>query len=324
MKSNYILGLGTDLIEEKKNYRMNCPQCHIRFPQLHPDTKYKLYIDKFKDRFHCFRCDWSGKTSVHLRLFLHQPLAKMEDTETYSYSIDLDSISKPLVVDSKEFRYLENRMRHNKDELYSNVYQFRIGKNSFINRVIIPSFDITGKPNYFIGRSITNDPIKYKNCTLPKTDVVYNIDKVDGSKLCFLTEGVFSGYPFGHDSFVSIFGNSISDVQAKIIRYKINKLVFVADYGVPDKKSAKNLLTLLNAGFSLDDLFFYICPKQSLKDTELLSYRFDSSSSFKEYVISQSIPAQTFLSSVLSDWSTRYEFMKEKLLSKELLNLILS
>ena len=38
-----------------------CPQCHIRYPDKHPDISYHLYYNVYKQKFFCHRCGFRGR-----------------------------------------------------------------------------------------------------------------------------------------------------------------------------------------------------------------------------------------------------------------------
>ena len=65
------------------------------------------------------------------------------------------------IIQKHSWVYLQNRGMSKGD-----VMRYGIGYCSeglYSNRVIIPSYDAKGELNYFVGRSIYKDGMKYKN-----------------------------------------------------------------------------------------------------------------------------------------------------------------
>ena len=58
------------------------------------------------------------------------------------------------------------------------------------DRVIVPSFDDEGNVNFFVGRSYTDDWMKYKNPQVSK-DIIFNDLNIDWEDDVILVEGAF-------------------------------------------------------------------------------------------------------------------------------------
>jgi hypothetical protein len=103
---------------------------------------------------------------------------------------------------------------------------------ALMNRLIIPFFNTKGEMIYYQGRSLDENPKKkYMNADVPRTNVIYGMDKLNvntGSPL-FFTEGFFDAF---HVKGVSIQENSLTAGQIELLKKSPRKKVFV-----PDKKS---------------------------------------------------------------------------------------
>mgnify|MGYP001002731744 CR=1 FL=1 len=61
-------------------------------------------------------------------------------------------------------------------------------------RIIVPSYDMDGKLNYFVARAWTPKKMKYKNPSVPKDEIIFNESRIDWTKDVYLCEGVFDGF----------------------------------------------------------------------------------------------------------------------------------
>ena len=74
------------------------------------------------------------------------------------------------------------------------IIKYNIGycdSGIYTNRIIIPSYDVDGRLNYFIARSVfTEERFKYKNPPISKNVTIFE-NQINWSKPITLTEGVF-------------------------------------------------------------------------------------------------------------------------------------
>lgn len=73
------------------------------------------------------------------------------------------------------------------------IVRFRLGVSPEVRRrVIVPSFDSDGSLNFFTARSIDADvTLRYTNCQVKKTDIVFNELNIDWTQELVLVEGPF-------------------------------------------------------------------------------------------------------------------------------------
>ncbi len=74
------------------------------------------------------------------------------------------------------------------------IEEFSIGycyKGPHFNRIIIPSYDVDGKLNYFVARWFSQDPnkLKYLNPVAEKQEIIFNEKKVNWDATIYLVEG---------------------------------------------------------------------------------------------------------------------------------------
>lgn len=100
-----------------------------------------------------------------------------------------------------------------------------IGK--YANRIIIPSYDINGNLNYFVGRSFVSwSKQKYLNPKLKKETILFNENKINWDATIYLTEGVFDGMVTPNT--IIMLGKILSDEVFHILQTKAKGLVVIA------------------------------------------------------------------------------------------------
>jgi len=103
--------------------------------------------------------------------------------------------------------YLESRGIYKQD-----IIKWKIGycdDGDFGSRVIIPSFGLGGKANFFIARSYGDDWRKYKNPQASK-DIIFNELYLDFDEDMILVEGVFDAIKAGENA-VPILGSTLRE-----------------------------------------------------------------------------------------------------------------
>lgn len=181
----------------------SCPKCNHH--------KKKLSINVDKDVFKCWICDYSG-TSITQLIRKYAP-SYYADWRQLSGEVDLSKYEKIFsnfeeVVEQEvelpqNFQTLTGRKTNTKKKpleyLYSrgltdrDILVWKMGfcdYGEYQNRIVIPSFSMTGKVNYFVTRSYNEDWIKYKNPQVSK-DIIFNDLNIDWGDDIVLVEGVF-------------------------------------------------------------------------------------------------------------------------------------
>ena len=114
-------------------------------------------------------------------------------------------------------RYLKSRGITKADVLKWKVGYCPTGE--YEGRVVIPSFNMDGKVNYFIARTYEDEWVKYKNPPAQK-DIVFNELYVDWESDLIIVEGVFDAIVAGNS--IPLLGSSLredSKLFSKIVQH---------------------------------------------------------------------------------------------------------
>ena len=128
---------------------------------------------------------------------------------------------------AKAMKYLKNRGIESYD-----IERYDIGycdKGDYAGRIIVPSYDVDNKLNYFLARDFTgNAYLKYKNPPVSKDVVVFE-NQIDFSEPLILCEGVFDAMAFRRNA-IPLFGKTIMNtLKKKIIEYKVKTIYLSLD-----------------------------------------------------------------------------------------------
>jgi len=183
-----------------------CPKCQ------HHKNKLSVNIDK--DVFKCWVCEYAGR-SIYRLIRRYGTLEQRREWASLTQEIETKSLSEALFGKEeiepeqvlelpKEFISLANR-KLPKTSLYPlnylesrgftkrDIIKWKMGyclDGEYEGRIIIPSFGMTGKANYFIARSYSGDWKKYQNPKVSK-DIIFNELYLDFDEDMILVEGVF-------------------------------------------------------------------------------------------------------------------------------------
>jgi len=220
-----VFGVG-NLDKKEKNYYVWCPICRPSAKE-----KRKLVIRVEDDACHCWTCGFKARTLVSLlyKFSTREKLALYKEKINTSANIltlsDLEPKNKPLKLpestqllnlapnwhpDTKAaFRYLSSRgitpeLCWRYQICISNDYHYR-------RRILIPSFDVNGKLNFYVGRSIDNKTKpKYINPDVDRLSVIFDDINIDWSKQLIICEGVFDMIKCGENS-VPLLGSELNE-----------------------------------------------------------------------------------------------------------------
>jgi len=179
----------------------HCPFCHHH--------KKKLAINLDTQKWQCWVCNSKGKSlyplfkslnsddSIFVRLRKitgekkYKPKNNEEETEIY-FSLPKEFIplvDAPNTYETKNVaNYLKKRGITKED-----VIKYNIGycsEGSYKNYVIIPSYDESGKLNYFVARNYYQSGMKYKNPPISRNQVILE-NTISYDLPLVLVEGVF-------------------------------------------------------------------------------------------------------------------------------------
>ena len=246
----------------KDELLFTCPKCKHHKP--------KLSINISKDVFKCWVCDYNGRTLSRLVFSYGKPENhhhwKAECGFVDMSEIDKDDDQQEDITLPKEFvsltstkhtplslparTYLKNRGVSDEDILW-----WKIGfcpDGEYGERIVIPSFDMSGSVNYYIARNYKNDFKKYRNPEVKK-DFIFNELYLDWSKDITLVEGVFDAIVVGNA--IPLLGSTLRE-DSYIFQRIIGECdkVYVALDADARKKEDKIIRMLLSYGVEVYDI----------------------------------------------------------------------
>ena len=163
-----------------------CPNCK--------HYKRKLNINTNSGYYHCWVCNFSGKSFSTL-------LKMLPDT------------FKPLYKSSADIEYKHALSYCFKRGLTSHeIVRYNIGyclDGNFRNRVVVPSYDDNGNLNFYCGRDFYESKMKYRLCESTKDIIGFEL-YTDFNQPLTLVEGVFDAFAVKYNA-VPLFGKNLSN-----------------------------------------------------------------------------------------------------------------
>jgi len=207
-------GKGT-YTRDRKNYQVKCPECGKS------GEKKKLHIKLDDLRYHCWVCGVKGKNVFYLVKKLRPDLdvgrislPKKEDIEEDDQKeVVLPAGLFPIYRDTRDpdVKAVRNYLLK-RGMTVSDMYRWRVlttTNGTFRRYAVFPSFDSTGCLNYYLGRSIDDAVIRYKNAKKKKTTIVFNEIDIDWKQPVCLVEGVFDAIKSPENT-IPIMGSELS------------------------------------------------------------------------------------------------------------------
>ena len=237
----------------------HCPNCK------HHNNKLSVNIDK--DKFQCWHCNYSGKSIFRLvRRF-----ATFADKQRWlelTPDVDLTNFDDLFgeegeeveqVVDlPKDYIFLgKNNLPHSslparhylakRGITMDEILFWKIGYcpwGEYKDRIVIPSFNKNGDPNFFVSRTYKSSWAKYKNPNVSK-DIIFNELYLDFKQEIVLVEGVFDAIVAGENA-VPILGSTLKE-QSKLFQSIVHNdtAVYFALDPDADSKAYKIMQKLL-------------------------------------------------------------------------------
>ena len=243
-----------------------CPYCEHHKP--------KMSVNLDKNVYKCWVCDTKGNNiwrlvrkfgdssdkrkwrsfedevditdSVYEKIFG----AVKEEEEVVELPQEFVSLTnRNLLVGGKRAKkYLLNRGLTDRD-----IARWKIGycaSGEYKNRVIIPSFNKDGKLNYFVGRSYSDDWMRYKNPMVSR-NIIFNELNVDWKERVCLVEGIFDAVKAGTNS-IPLLGSTLNE-RSKLFQKIIENdtIVYLALDPDADKKSMEMIKAFLSHGIEV-------------------------------------------------------------------------
>lgn len=207
------------------NVACYCPKCA---EDGHPH-KLKLAVRLDDGRYHCWTCGRKGRSIT--QLFKRYASAHYERSSQYfpvtkqrqqiTSIIDAVDVEVPSgfqllaqCVNSYDYTHRQAIAYLFKRGLsIDDMWRYRLGISDdleFKSRIIVPSFDVTGKLNFYVSRAI-NDRMwpRYKNADAKKQQIIFNEIDIDWTRPLVLTEGPFDVFKTT-DNATCLLGNNLT------------------------------------------------------------------------------------------------------------------
>lgn len=242
-----------------------CPKCRHH--------KKKLSINVSKNSFKCWVCDYRG-SNIYRLIKRHANFTQKQNWLSLDCRVDLsttkisdifpeNNIVEQTIDLPKEFITLTGKTGNSaipalkylfeRGVTRNDILQWKIGycpDGEYAGRIIIPSFNLNGKCNYFIARSYRGDWLRYKNPPLQRNNVIFNHLYIDWDNDVILTEGVFDAIVAGNA--VPLLGSTLgesSKLFAEIIKY--DTAVYLALDPDAESKSKTLIRDMMKYGIEL-------------------------------------------------------------------------
>ena len=233
---NRVIGNNGRLLKKANEYMYWSP-----FISHH---KPKLQINIKTQKWHCWVSNQGGHNLFQLfkklkasreqfdelsELVVNTHYRKYENNELLKKVVRLPKEFKPMWIDGggiiqkHSWVYLQNR-----GVTRSDVVRYGIGfcdEGLYTNRVIIPSYDASGELNYFVGRSIYKDGMKYKNPPVSKDMIGFDLF-INWDEPIVLCEGVFDAIAIKRNA-IPLFGKTVPKSLMKKIYEKQVKSIYI-------------------------------------------------------------------------------------------------
>lgn len=237
---NSVLGAGKRTARGNQSY--TCPFCHHHKPKLEVNFTEN---SQGNNPWQCWVCGKRGKTikslfkQVQVDASYFQELGKLVKNVSIDDIGEIKHISLELpkefqtFIDNKDIiarhalAYLKKRNISKQDILKYNIGYCNSGP--FINMIIIPSYDSTGKLNYFTARSFEKDPYtKYRNPETSRDIIPFELF-VNWDLPIILCEGPFDAMAIKRNA-IPLFGKNIQPtLMKKLVESKVQKIYIALD-----------------------------------------------------------------------------------------------
>ena len=269
MVNNILLGLvesvlGKGTSTSRGNYAFHCPFCNHRKKKLEVNL---VPTKKNLNPWHCWVCDARGKTlhslfkrkKVNKDKFqsLHSILGTTEKYDTVVQDINvelpkeyipLNHIPRSNIVARHAISYLKKRGLSIHD-----ILSYQIGyceQGRFANKIIIPSYDLDGKLEYFIARAFLPDSIRKYDAPVSDKNIIGFENRINWDLPIVLCEGAFDAIAIKRNA-IPLFGKNISKkLMKKIVTNSVKKVYLALDEDAI-KSTFKISEQLLKAGKKL-------------------------------------------------------------------------
>ena len=214
-----------------------CPFCdhHKRKMQVNVDTQ----------QWHCWVCDAKGRSIFVLAKKLKAPkqiYSELGDIlglkQTYNSNDSAQKIGRlpkqfqfllntaDGIMRTQAIKYLESRGISKYD-----IIRYNIGfcvDGEYGGRIIVPSYDKDGNLNYFVGRSIYEGKMKYKNPPVSRNIIVWE-SNINWNLPIVLCEGVFDAIAIKRNA-IPLLGKTLSEMlMTRLVSERVKDVTLALD-----------------------------------------------------------------------------------------------
>jgi hypothetical protein len=311
-----ILKRAFGYIRDKKTsdqVQVNCPHCAKLYNNYEPDNKFNLEINLTKKVYKCWKCEISGPIPKLLKYYAKKDIYELyndnfdnvdflesyknDDDEVYrevilpKEFIPFSRVETAIPMHNRAYNYIK-KQRNISDKILKELNIGFCTEGYYENRIIIPSYDINGKLNYYITRTFVNDKVTYLKPKITQ-DFIFNENRIDWSSTLYVVEGGFDYLSLPFNTLCLLGKEFIPYVFKKVIKYK-SPLIFILD-----EDAIKQTIKYINifTNMSLDYIKFVELPKgydidqlrKEIGDSKLPEYILNHSKSLtnKDIILNQ-------------------------------------
>lgn len=237
--------LGSGKSTSKGNYAFHCPFCN------HHKRKLEINLSSDNKEYHCWSCNTSGKKIITLFKKLNQSreiitelFSILNISNRYTDNTTLDQKSTAVIRLPNEYKPLyrnynsieqKNALKYllkDRSLSMSEIIKYNLGyceTGQYSKMIIVPSYDINGNLNYFVGRSYyKTDGYKHKNPDIPKNIIGFELF-VNWNLPIVLVEGSFDAMAVRRNA-IPLFGKTISEqLRMRIIEQQVKDIYICLD-----------------------------------------------------------------------------------------------
>jgi len=228
-----VLGRPKRKHESKQQYAFDCPTCSAEKGEYEGDAKGNLEVNLAEGVYHCWACGETHGTRGGLKKLFRTFATKDQIKKLKMIGYDLSEfkarVKESNVIEDltlpkgfisfeegnpKSILYKQawNYLTKERKLSSETILKFKMGYVSggqYDSRVVIPSYDIEGKLNYWVTRTYVNARPKYLNPDSDKEQIIFNEKFVNWDSDIYLVEGPFD-HIVVHNS-IPMLGKKLSD-----------------------------------------------------------------------------------------------------------------
>ena len=238
---NSVLGTGKQTA--RGNIAYTCPHCTHHKPKLEINfTENK----EGNNPWHCWVCNKKGKSILQLLRKAGASQDKITEAKTYvkdvTYSSTetvvnilklpaeytrLDQLDNNSIIKRHAMAYLNKRGVNTTD-----INKYNIGyceSGLYKNMIIIPTYDVDGRINYFTARSFEKEAfVKYRNPQVSR-DIIPNEHFINWNLPIILCEGLFDAMAIKRNAIPLLGKNIQNNLMKKIVTSVVDKIYIALD-----------------------------------------------------------------------------------------------